>query len=66
MTPHPPPKKKYPQNHLKTPQNIEIQNFDPKKIARAYGCMKISEYPHPLGGKRTDGCMMENLPSSQI
>ena len=30
---------------LKTPQNIEIQNFEPKKMTRAYVCMKISEYP---------------------
>ena len=34
---------------LKTPKNIEIQNFDPppkkKKMTRAYVCMKISEYP---------------------
>ena len=34
---------------LKTPKNIEIQNFEPKKIGRAYVCVKISEYPHPLG-----------------
>ena len=26
---------KYPQNLLKIPQNIEIQNFEPPKIARA-------------------------------
>ena len=30
---------------LKTPKNIEIQNFEPKKMDRAYVCMKISEYP---------------------
>ena len=30
---------------LKTPKNIEIQKFDPKKMDRAYVCMKISEYP---------------------
>ena len=29
---------------LKTPKNIEIQNFDPQKMTRAYICMKISEY----------------------
>ena len=29
--------------------NIEIQNFEPPKIARAYVCVKISEYPPPLG-----------------
>ena len=38
---------------LKTPKNIEIQNFEPKKKGRAYVCMKISEYspppPPPLG-----------------
>ena len=34
---------------LKTPKNIEIQNFEPKKMDRAYVCMKISEYPPPLG-----------------
>ena len=26
------------------PQKFEIQNFEPKKMARAYACMKISEY----------------------
>ena len=26
---------------LKTPKNIEIQNFEPKKMDRAYECMKI-------------------------
>ena len=30
---------------LKTPKTIEIQNFEPQKIARAYVCVKISEYP---------------------
>ena len=35
---------------LKTPKNIEIQNFEPKKIARAYVCEKISEYPPPPPG----------------
>ena len=47
--------KKYPQNlhtpkifiFLKTPKNIEIQNFEPQKMTRAYVCMKISEYPPP-------------------
>ena len=46
--------KKYPQNlhtpkkifiFLKTQKNIEIQNFEPKKMGRAYVCVKISEYP---------------------
>ena len=32
---------------LKTPKNIEIQNFEPQKMTRAYVCMKISEYPPP-------------------
>ena len=32
---------------LKTPKNIEIQNFEPQKIARAYVCVKISEHPPP-------------------
>ena len=36
---------------LKTPKNIEIHNFESQKIARAYVCVKISEYapppPHP-------------------
>ena len=48
--------KKYPQNlntpknifiFLKTQKNIEIQNFEPKKMDRAYVCVKISEYPPP-------------------
>ena len=30
------------------PKKIEIQNFEQKKIGRAYVCVKISEYP-PLG-----------------
>ena len=30
---------------LKTKKNMEIQNFDPQKIAWAYICMKILEYP---------------------
>ena len=30
---------------LKTLKNIEIQNFEPPKITRAFVCMKISEYP---------------------
>ena len=32
---------------LKTQKNIEIQNFEPKKMGRAYVCVKISEYPTP-------------------
>ena len=48
-------KSSYPQKiltFLKTPKNIVIQNFEPKKTAGAYLCVKISEYPpppHPLG-----------------
>ena len=30
---------------LKTPKSIEIQNFEPQKMTRAYVCTKISEYP---------------------
>ena len=53
---------KYPQNlhtpqkfsFLKTRKNVEIQNFEPPKIARVY---------IPCG---TDGPKMKNLPSSQI
>ena len=30
---------------LKTQKNIEIQNFEPKKMGRAYVCVQISEYP---------------------
>ena len=32
---------------LKTPKSIEIQNFEPQKMSRAYICMKLSEYPPP-------------------
>ena len=32
---------------LKTQKNIEIQNVEPKKMGRAYVCVKISEYPPP-------------------
>ena len=28
---------------LKTPKNIDIQTFEPPKMAQAYVCMKISE-----------------------
>ena len=48
-----PTKSSYPQKifiFLKTPKNIEIQNFEPKKMGRAYVCVKISEYP-PWGGR---------------
>ena len=34
------------------PKNIEIQNFEPQKIARAYVCVIISEY-HPQGFHHT-------------
>ena len=34
----------------KTPKNIEIQNFEPQKIARGYVCVKISEYPPGMFG----------------
>ena len=48
--------KKYPQYlhtppkiliFLKTPKNIEIQNFEPPKIARAYVCENIRVPPPP-------------------
>ena len=42
---------------LKTPKNIEIQNFDPKKMTRAYVCMKISEYPPPPHGTMPRVCL---------
>ena len=32
---------------LKTPINIEIQNFEPKRTTLAYVCMKILDYPPP-------------------
>ena len=41
-------KSSYPQKifkFLKAPKNIEIQNFEPQKMGRAYVCVKISEYP---------------------
>ena len=43
---------------LKTPKNIEIKSFEPQKLTRAYVCIKISEYPPPLGfghPVKTDG-----------
>ena len=30
---------------LKTQKNIEIQNFEPKKMGRAYVYVNLSEYP---------------------
>ena len=38
---------------MKTPKNIEIQNFEPKKMTRAYVCIQISEYPPPPPGEYT-------------
>ena len=41
-------KSSYPQKifiFLKTQKNIEIQNFEPQKMDRAYVCVKISDYP---------------------
>ena len=45
--------KKFPQNlhtpkiffFLKTPKNIEIQNFEPQNMAQANVCKEITEYP---------------------
>ena len=41
-----------PKIFMKTPKNIETQNFEPppppKKMSRAYVCMKTIEYPLPL------------------
>ena len=45
-------KSSYPQKiiiFLKIQENIEIQNFEPPKMGRAHVCVKISEYPPPLG-----------------
>ena len=42
-----PPKISTKSSYPKTPKNIEIQNFEPKKMGRAYVCVKISEYPPP-------------------
>ena len=39
------PNKYYP--IFENPQNTEIPNFEPPKMARAYICMNISEYPPP-------------------
>ena len=41
---------------LKTQKNIEIQNFEPKKMGRAYVCVKISEYP-PWGAIFDQDCI---------
>ena len=46
---------------LKTQNNIEIQNFEPQKMARAYACMKKSEYPPPPPGCYTRGICFEVL-----
>ena len=54
---------------LKTQKNIEIQNFEPKKMDRAYVCMKISEYPPGVGpthvydyiSKYSQKCLHEDL-----
>ena len=64
MTPkkYPSTKSSYPQKiliFLKTPKNIEIQNFEPQKMGWAYVCVKISEYPpHPPGVKIKMKCEM--------
>ena len=41
----------------KIPKNIQFQNSDPKKMTRAYVCIKISEYPldsHPTPTPRLE------------
>ena len=43
---------------LKTPKNIEIKNFEPKKMGRAYVCVKISENPP---GAFTSVCIDEYI-----
>ena len=58
----------------RTQNNIEIQNFEPKNITRAYVCMKISEYPPPptlnwiraLLVGRTRGVVLEGQSSSEV
>ena len=35
-------------NFCETPKNIEIQNFEPQKMVRAFTYMKISEYLPPM------------------
>ena len=44
----------------KTPKNIEIQNFEPQKMDRAYLCVKISEYPPPPPGVRRSNINLSN------
>ena len=46
---------------LKTQKNIEIKNFEPQKIARAYVCVKISEYP-PGGVKPSSKIFLLTVP----
>ena len=56
-------KSSYPQKifiFLKTPKNIEIQNFEPKKMVRAYVCVKISEYP-PWGLANDNLCQLNHF-----
>ena len=67
---YPPPKKKKKKkkiSFLKNPNDIEIQNFEPQKIARAYViCMYENIRVPPSPKIRPDGPKMKNLPSSQI
>ena len=59
-------KSSYPQKiliFLKTQKNIEIQNFEPKKMGRAYVCVKISEYP-PWVEPAAPGLESSTLPLS--
>ena len=44
---------------LKTPQNIEIQNFESPNMTQAYVCMKIPEYPPPLGDSNIHRCKIK-------
>ena len=46
---------------LKTPKNIEIQNFEPQKMTGAYICMKLSEYPTPWDNKPNTNKQTEHL-----
>ena len=62
----------------RTQNNIEIQNFEPNNMTRAYVCMKISEYPFPppppptlnwiraLLVGRAQGVVLEGESSSEV
>ena len=51
---------------LKTPKNVEIQNFEPQKMVQAYIYLKISEYHLPSRFQMTGAYQKDAWMSKQV